>query len=268
MKVIVLISLIFYVLSSLLYLQYLKKGNKKAEIAGLLCAWAGLIAHFAFAFGIYTVSDRIPILSLPEAVATFGWTSVLAFILFMRGKGEKGLGVFVLPIASLTEFILLISKIPDQPVPKILNSPIFPIHITFAFLGYAFFTLSWVSGVAYILIERSVKKKSGIVSVNNLPALVRVEDLNVSAISIGFPLLTIAIITGMVWSYTTWGRWWNWDPKEVWTFITWLVYAIPLHLRFTGWRGKKLAYASFAGFLILIFTFVLSSTLFKGYHSF
>ena len=90
-----------------------------------------------------------------------------------------------------------------------------------------------------------------------LPALDILDEINYRCLTLGFPLLTVAIITGAIWAETAWGTYWSWDPKETWSLITWFIYAALLHGRLTtGWRGRKAALLSIIGFFILLFTFL------------
>jgi cytochrome c-type biogenesis protein CcsB len=93
--------------------------------------------------------------------------------------------------------------------------------------------------------------------------------MNYRALTIGFPLLTLGIITGSVWAQYAWGSYWSWDPKETWSLITWLIYAAVLHARLTvGWRGRKAAWFSIFGFLAVLFTFLGVNLLLSGLHSY
>jgi len=102
-----------------------------------------------------------------------------------------------------------------------------------------------------------------------LPNLQILDEINYKLITLGFPLLTLAIITGALWAESAWGSYWRWDPKEVWSLITWFIYALVLHARLTaGWRGRKAAMLSIAGFISVIFTFFGVNLLLKGLHAF
>jgi cytochrome c-type biogenesis protein CcsB len=91
--------------------------------------------------------------------------------------------------------------------------------------------------------------------------------LNYKLITLGFPLLTLAIISGSLWAESAWGSYWRWDPREVWSLTTWFIYAIILHARLiAGWRGKRAAILSIVGFLIIIITFFGINLLEKGIH--
>jgi cytochrome c-type biogenesis protein CcsB len=88
-------------------------------------------------------------------------------------------------------------------------------------------------------------------------------------IGIGFPLLTIGILSGAVWANEAWGSYWSWDPKETWAFITWLIFAFYLHTRLQyGWEGKKSAFVATFGFFILWICYLGVNLLGKGLHSY
>jgi len=95
------------------------------------------------------------------------------------------------------------------------------------------------------------------------------DDLNYRAIMIGFPLLTIGIITGAAWANYAWGTYWSWDPKETWSLIVWFIYAAFLHARFTkGWVGKLAAWLSIIGFAATIFCYLGVNLFLSGLHSY
>ena len=110
----------------------------------------------------------------------------------------------------------------------------------------------------YLLQQHFLKKKHFGALFRKLPALDTLEEISYRSMIIGFPMLTGAIISGAVRSYQAVGNYWNWsDPKQVWTLITWLIYAALLHGRFiAGWRGKKAAYLSMLGFVVLLVSLI------------
>ena len=97
----------------------------------------------------------------------------------------------------------------------------------------------------------------------------QLDSLSYRAITAGFLLLTIGLISGAVWANEAWGSWWSWDPKETWAFICWLVYAAYLHTRITrGWQGKKPAMLAIAGFFVIIVCYIGVNLLGVGLHSY
>jgi cytochrome c-type biogenesis protein CcsB len=102
-----------------------------------------------------------------------------------------------------------------------------------------------------------------------LPTSGQLDRITYKTICVAFPLLTLTIATGAYWANQTWGSYWSWDPKETWAAITWLVYALYLHMRITvGWRGRRAAYFAIAGFAVVIFTFFGVTYLLRGQHAF
>jgi cytochrome c-type biogenesis protein CcsB len=104
---------------------------------------------------------------------------------------------------------------------------------------------------------------------HRLPSLDLLDRVNYRSLTIGFPLLTLGIITGALWAENAWGSYWQWDPKETWSLITWFIYAALVHARLTvGWRGRKAAWLSIVGFLAVLFTFLGVNLLLGGLHSY
>ncbi len=102
-----------------------------------------------------------------------------------------------------------------------------------------------------------------------LPSADALDRITYKTICIAFPLLTLMIAAGAYWANQTWGSYWNWDPKETWAAITWLVYAGYLHMRITrGWRGRRAAYFAILGFGVVMFTFFGVTYLLPGLHAY
>ncbi len=102
-----------------------------------------------------------------------------------------------------------------------------------------------------------------------LPSTDDLDRLTYKTVCLAFPLLTLMIASGAYWANQTWGSYWNWDPKETWAAITWLVYALYLHMRITrGWRGRRAAYFAIAGFAVVMFTFFGVTYLLPGLHAY
>lgn len=102
-----------------------------------------------------------------------------------------------------------------------------------------------------------------------MPSLERLDLISYRAIALGFLFLTLVMVTGAIWAEQAWGRYWAWDPKETWSFITWIIYAIYLHLRLTkGWSGKRAAIFSVIGFICVLFTYIGVNTLLPSIHSY
>ena len=102
-----------------------------------------------------------------------------------------------------------------------------------------------------------------------LPDAEKLDLISYRTVSLGFLFLTLVIVTGAIWAERAWGRYWSWDPKETWSLITWIIYALYLHVRLNrGWKGKKAAWFAVIGFLCVVFTYIGVNTLIPGIHSY
>lgn len=229
----------------------------------------GFLCHSANILWRLFATGHMPVTSLHEAASFFAWALVVLFF-YIEYRYRIGLlGSFVMPVVFM--LMLSASVLPREikPLSPKLKSYWLWVHTTLAFVGDAAFAMAAGVGLMYILQERFVKKKHLGSLFHRLPSLKVLDEINYRLIGIGFPFLSLAIITGSLWSQSVFGTFWQWDPKEVWSLITWFIYVFVLHARLRqGWRGRKAAYMSILGFLIVIFTFFGVNLLMKGYHSF
>lgn len=264
------LALTLYFIATIIGVIGLFKGKKDTFKSILVLAIIGFILHTANIAVRYIEGGHIPITNLHEGASFFSWCIVVLFLLLEYRYKIGLLGSFIMPIVLV--FMLSSSMFPRGISPSlnpVLKSYWFGIHTILAFLGDAAFAMAAGIGVMYLIQERYVKSKHLSGLFQKLPSLQSLDEINYRLISLGFPLLTLAIITGVIWANTAWGTYWRWDPKEVWSLITWLIYALVLHLRLTvGWRGKKAAGLSIIGFILVIFTFFGVNLLLKGLHAF
>ncbi len=260
---------LFYLLATLAYLGYviaLKKILSKAAVAVLSIGFA---SHTLALITRYAEAGYTPVTNLYESLSFFAWMIAgLHLIVSIKYKIDI-LGAFLAPIALI--LMLFAFALPKEilPLAPVLRSFWHPFHVLFAFLGNAIFALGFCCGVIYLVQEHQLKAKRIGAITKRLPALKVLDDLNYQALTFGFPLLTLGIITGAIWAEYAWGRYWNWDPKETWSLITWLFYAAMLHQRLTvGWRGRKAAIMAIVGFFSVLFTFLGVNLLLSGLHSY
>jgi cytochrome c-type biogenesis protein CcsB len=143
------------------------------------------------------------------------------------------------------------------------------VHVVTIFMGDALFAIAFLAAVMYLIQERQIKHKKFGSFYSRLPSLATLDAINYQSLVYGFPFLTLGMITGSIYAQYTLGTYWQWDPKEVWSLITWLFYAALLHERLVaGWRGRRAALMSILCFCVLIFTFIGVSLWLGGYHSF
>ncbi|MBI4687235.1 MAG: c-type cytochrome biogenesis protein CcsB [Nitrospirae bacterium] len=263
------LALTLYFIAAIIGVIELFKGSHATTRAVFILSGIGFILHTANVITRYLKGGHIPITNIHEASSFFSWSIIFLFFLLEYKYKLRLLGAFVMPMVLI---LMLSSSVFPREIEELnplLSSYWFGIHTVLAFLGNAAFTIAFGVAIMYLLQERYLKSKrlSGLFL--RLPNLQILDEANYRLISIGFPLLTLAIITGSIWANTAMGRYWRWDPKEVWALTTWLIYALVLHLRVTiGWRGRKAAILSIIGFILVIFTLFGVNLILKGYHAF
>ena len=256
-----------YLLATIVYSTYLFIRKDRL----LAVAQAVIIAGFAFHTATialrWIAAGRTPATSFHESLTLFSWIMVALFLLLVVKYKQRVLGAFVAPFALL--LIITASLLPGEIVPlaPVLESYWLPVHVILAFLGNAFFALAFFLGVMYIIQDKYLKsrKLKGLYFV--LPSLETLDELNYKCLQYGFPLLTAAIISGAIWSEYAVGSYWEWKHRQVWSLITWFLYAALLHGRLTaGWRGRKAAILSGVAFITLIGSFIIINIVSGGAH--
>jgi cytochrome c-type biogenesis protein CcsB len=212
---------------------------------------------------------HIPLSNLYESLVFFALT-IAVISVFIEWKYKNYIiNAFAIPMAFLCMAYASLSPSMEgqamiQPLIPALKSNWLTTHVVTCFLGYAGFATAFGTSVLYLL-------KTGFATIrifSRLPEEGMLDEMTQQTIMFGFLFLTIGIITGSVWANSAWGSYWSWDPKETWSLITWLVYAILLHLRFMkGWDGKRIAIVSLIGFVAVMFTYFGVNYL-PGLHSY
>lgn len=263
------LSLTFYFAAAIASVIELFKGSKVTSSFILISALVGFAAHTASFIFRYFEAGYLPITSPHEAASFFSWCVVLVFFFLESRYRLDLLGPFTMPIV----FILMLSSsiLPREirPLSPMLQSYWLGIHTFLAFLGNAAFAMASGIGVMYLIQEHYVKSKRLKGLFQRLPNLQILDEVNYRLITIGFPLLTLTIISGAIWAQGAWGSYFSWEQREVWSFVTWFIYAFMLHARLTlGWRGKKAAILSILGFMVVFFAFFVINLFVEGLHAF
>ncbi len=263
------ITLIFYLLGTVLYFFYLIGQRRGMANYSMGATGAGFLFHSTALIIRFFEAGYIPITNLHEALSFFSWALVLAFFAIEYRYRIQILGSFILPLAFITIISAAALPMEIKTLSPVLQSAWLGIHTTLTLLGGVAFALAFAVGIMYLIQERILKSKKVSPMYYRLPSLEVLDEINYRAISLGFPFLTLGIITGAIWAEYAWGSYWNWDPKQTWSLITWFIYAAILHGRLTvGWRGKRAAYLSILGFFVVIFTFLGVNFALKGIHVF
>ena len=263
------VTFALYMSATVVYLVYL---SKPTESLGKFARWllaSGFAIHIVFTIHRYLVAGHTPITNLHESLSFFSMAVVGVFIFIERRFKIIVLGSFVTPVALVLMAVSSLFPSAIAPLNPALKSKWLVFHTVVAFLGYASFAVAFGAAIIYLMQERFLKKKKLGGLFQRLPSLNTLDEINYRCLTFGFPLLTVAIISGAIWAETAWGTYWSWDPKETWSLITWFVYAALLHGRLTtGWRGKKAAILAIVGFFVMLFTFLGVNLLMTGLHSY
>jgi len=263
------LTMFTYLLSSIFYFLYV--GTKKEGLgkAGAWVALAGFSVNTAGLVIRYVESHQqgigyMPLSNMYESMVFFAWAIAGFYLLFERFYRIRGLGAFIMPLGYFCMGVAVFSLSPDiRPLMPALKSDWLFYHVVTSFLGYAAFAISFSVSLVYLYLQKRGK------TIKLLPDDQTLEEINYKAITVGFLLFTLGIVTGAVWANYAWGTYWGWDPKETWSLITWIVYAVLLHSRYTGrWRGRRMAYVSIVGFVAVIFTYWGVNYLISGLHSY
>jgi cytochrome c-type biogenesis protein CcsB len=267
MDYLMIIGLGLYFLSTISYLAYLFLQKDRLHRMGFGLLAAGCAVHAALIAKTFIEHGIFPTFNLHQVLSLAAWAVSFFFLLFQYRFKLRIMGIYAAPLATF--LMILASRLPIEPqqINASFKSYWVVFHVTILFISYAAFALAGGAGVLYLLQERAIKAKKRGFFYRRLPSLELLDSTGYACIIMGFTLATVGLICGFVYAKWIWGRFWSWDPKEVWSGILWLFYAALLHERLAvGWRGRKSAIMSIIGFVVLLFTFFGVNFLLKGHH--
>jgi cytochrome c-type biogenesis protein CcsB len=203
-----------------------------------------------------------PVSNLYESLIFLGWCISLGLIVVRLRYRTDIVVLLGLPLVFIIMAYTFLLDDSIKPLIPALQSNWLVAHVITCFFGYAGFAVSFVAALLYLL-RKGVKPLDAY-----LPGPHVLDEIVYKSILVGYPLLTIGIITGAAWADYAWGSYWSWDPKETWALITWLVYSAFLHARLArNWTGERAAALSVIGFGAVVFTFFGVNYL-PGLHSY
>jgi cytochrome c-type biogenesis protein CcsB len=264
-------ALAFYLLSTVTCIVHVIAGQESMR------RWAS--ALLGCAFGVHALALSVRAVQLGyEAITTFqdelsfiACIMVGAYLVMGLVLGKRAnltvVGALVTPLAFLFTLSAYAFNSPTAELPEQLQNVWLPAHVAPAFLGYAIFAVAFCLSLIYLLQEKQLKAKRKSDLFRRLPSLETLDTLNHRFVTWGFALFTIGIITGSLLAKETWGALWSWQPVELGSVITWILYALLLHARTTGWRGRKAAALTIVGFIVLVVSFLGVNLIFPGKHT-
>ena len=249
-------------------------------------------------------AGRVPWGNMYEYATVLGLLIVGVYLLVIeRVWRTEAVGGFAIGAAVLAMAGATLLYVPPGPLVPALNSYWIRIHVVLAMVASSLFILATVFTVLYLVQERRERRlarasvparEPALVGAqvgerpedyasaedpvadpvppgrrSRLPAAASLDRIAYRTIVFAFPIWTMAVMAGAIWAEQAWGRYWGWDPKEVWSFITWVMFAAYLHARATvGWRGRRAAALALVGFAALVFNLIVVNTVIAGLHSY
>jgi cytochrome c-type biogenesis protein CcsB len=293
---ILLFTTIFYWVS----LLFFKEKNRLSQI-GKISSFCANILLFFILCSRWIVAGYFPLSNLYESLLFLTW-SLLTIYLYVEFKTKsKLIGAVLIPVTlfiiGFANLTLSADMQKSSPLVPALQSNWLMMHVSMMILSYATLIIGSLLCILFLVISRAqdvdlkiIDKSSvpvyniivdyyenpmlslpssKVVELGKLKLLQSLDNWSYRIIGLGFPFLTIGIISGGVWANEAWGSYWSWDPKETWALITWIIFATYLHSRITkGWEGKKTAIIGSIGFFVIWVCYLGVNFLGKGLHSY
>jgi cytochrome c-type biogenesis protein CcsB len=230
------IAVVFYGLSAFGYgFGFIARAERLLQ-AGLVAAVAAFLPHTA-SIAVRWASGANPFITISESLSLGVWVTVLLYLgVQLSTRAVRLLGVLVMPVAFvLVGWAASRRTVPAAEIVPALQSAWLWVHIVGASFGFSSVLIAAGFGLLFLLKQ---KNPGGIY--DKLPAPGALDDLSYRFVAAGFTMYGVMIVSGAFWANTVKGTFWNWDPVEVWSLVSWLIYGIYLHLRITfGWRGQR-----------------------------
>jgi len=250
--------------------------RRRAANIAISLTWLAFALHVAGVAARGLSVHRPPWGNMYEFTVAASMVVTGAYLLVQRRRDVRYLGAFVVGpvLLALGLAVTVLYTQAAQLVPA-LHSYWLGIHVSVAFVATALFTLGASTTVLQLIQDRreaaiAAERRPRVPRfMAGLPAAGELERSAYRLHAVAFPLWTFAVMAGAIWADAAWGKYWNWDPKEVWSFVVWVVYAGYLHARATrGWNGRRAAYLALAGYACVLFNFGVVNVLFVGLHSY
>jgi cytochrome c-type biogenesis protein CcsB len=272
--------------------------SERVGKAAVVLTVAGWALHVGSVVTRGLAAHRVPWGNMFEFSTMVALVAVTVFLVLLARQPVRFLGAFVMvPVVLYLGLAGTVLYVPAAPLQPVLDSYWIKIHVVAAITASGGFMVSGVITLLYLM-KSWLERRAAAVSLGPgtaaavelrqpasgvrgsaramvdglakwLPSSQRLDRLAYQVIGFAFPVWTFAIIAGAIWAKYAWSRYWGWDPKETWSFITWVAYAAYLHARATaGWRGRRAAYLSLVGFGCLMVDYYVVNTVISGLHSY
>jgi cytochrome c-type biogenesis protein CcsB len=262
---------VIYAVAAVIGIVQLLSPRLKDERIGIVALGVGALAHLCAMGARAAELGSFPMANTHDALSLFAFATAAIALGISASSRVPQVGpigaVLVAVIVGLAMFVE-----PATTVPPGLRSPWLPVHIGLAFLGNAALVVAGMVATVYLAQERRLKQRrnrrrpSGS-SMGRLPALELLDRMSLRLIEVGFPLMTLALLSGALYGREVWGVYWRWELRNVVSVVVWALFAILLHFRITiGWRGRKAALLTLVGVMATLISLVGLGMLGFGHH--
>lgn len=249
--------------------------NRNMARIALVLSWLAVAMHGFAVIGRGVAAHRVPWGNMYEFLSTGALVVAVVYLVVLFFKDLRFMGSFIIGLVTL----MLCGATIGFPTPlghlmPALQSPWIVIHVSIAVFASALFSISFAMNVLQLIQHSRMNKiASGLPDklpfMRLVPGAGALENFAYRINTIAFVMWTFTVIAGAIWAEAAWGRYWGWDPKEVWSFVIWVVYAGYLHARATGgWTGPRSAWLSIIGYGCVVFNFTIVNIFFNGLHSY
>jgi cytochrome c-type biogenesis protein CcsB len=300
------VTIWLYLGAMVLSFAYLAARRDLLWVTARVVAIAGATANLLSIAARGMAADRVPWGNMFEYSTVLAFLVVVGTLVFVEGVAKiKTLTGFTLMFSVLTLAIAaMFFPVEPSPLQPALNSYWIKIHVVAAITGSSLFAIGGIATILFLIKDRSERRSltvhrdrapapimGGAVEVDAphdllpdpegaggaaeprhggiLPSAAALDRVAYRVIAFAFPIWTFAVIAGAIWAQQAWGRYWGWDPKETWSFVTWTIFAGYLHARSTaGWKGRRAAVIAVVGFISLLITYYAVNLWIVGLHSY
>ena len=234
---------LYSIITIILLVAFIFNKEKLLNLTTYLLAPA-FIAHSIVFFMRWQMTGYFPANGEYENGITSGWFAImLTLYVFFRKKGLRGVALVSVPFTLLFLGYGIMVNPGGQPHSAALKSSWLIIHVLFAQLAYGAYLIACGLGLVYILKDNKIRKGAESSFYSRFPALPLIDETMFKFVVFGFIADAIMIAAGSIWAKELWGSYWSWDPVEVWSLVTWLIYGLTIHLRAAfGWKGRRIAW--------------------------
>jgi len=256
-----------YLLAAVAYGLLFFAGHGLARRAATPLLAGTALLHLAFLVGVTLRWGQFPAVTVSQALSVVAFAVAVVYLFVEWHAGERSTGFWLVSLVFAFQLLSSLLRTPEPPDREIFHSALFASHVSLALLGYAAFVVAAGYGFLFLELYRELKAGRFSTFYGKLPPLEVLERMMSGALVVGFAALTGAVACGVFWAQRSFPDEWLRDPKILFTFATWALYATALLLRrLRRWHGRQTAVASLAGLGAILFSLLAVNLLFSDFH--